>query len=125
MKILIALFLCVSIHCAGQQYYCPASNLNGVTVKVETWLLMGDSIVTMKSKYKERSDSVSYIRIKSTNPAVMYYTDGVMTTTVTKIEKAGTVKGYKYSQVLMLQPDSRAPAAGTTLMYYCTIIPNK
>lgn len=119
MRILIALLVVCSLPCMAQEYYCPVSRAaDGTAFKTDMWLVVGDSAVT-----QEKLSSVTHKRLPSTNPVVVYYTDGVMTTSVSVLETPGTLKGAKYSHVLVMQTDARA--GGSSLTLYCTIIPDK
>lgn len=124
MRMLFVLLVVCSMPCMAQEYYCPVSRAaDGTAFKTDMWLVVGDTTVALKSIHQGKPITTSFARESSTNPSVIYYTDGVMTTRVSVLETPGTVKGTKYTHVLVMQTD--AEAGGSSLTLYCTIIPDK
>jgi hypothetical protein len=104
-----------------QRFYCPASSAMGVTTKFDQWLTVKDSTVQFKTSYKQKLDSVSYQRVPANNPITVYFTDGVMMTTLSFAELPGSVKGIRYSHIVTMKPDARASNQVASL--YCTLMP--
>lgn len=122
-SIFVSIALCATILIQAQdkKYYCPASSAMGVVTKFDQWLTVRDSTVQFKTSYKQKVDSVLYQRVPANNPITVYFTDGVMTTSLSFVEMPGSVKGIRYSHMVTLKPDARASNQAASL--YCTLIP--
>lgn len=105
------------MQCKAQEYYCPVSNAGGTIVKFDQWFIISDAEVQTKTTFKGKTDSLTYERRPAANPAVVYFTDGVATTSLTIVELPGTLKGVKYTHTLTLKNEANASG-----LFYCSII---
>ena len=121
-KIIIALLLVVSWGVEAQTYYCPLSSSEGVTKKSSQWFVVQDSAVITKSLDAGKEESVTYKKMMSANPSVVYFNDGVTTSSLTIVHSAGSMKGTKYSDVVSFKKDLKAEEP--VGLWYCTVEPS-
>lgn len=113
--IIVTVLIFAGTYCQAQTYYCPVSNTAGMITKFDQWFMISDSQVSLKTSFRGKTDSLTYERRPAVNPSIVYFTDGVATTTLTFSEMPGTIKGIRYSHIVSLKPEA-SPAAG---MFYC------
>ena len=118
-KIFIVLALIISAAAQAQTYYCPISSMEGATKKFDQWFIVQDDAVFIKTSSDGKIDSLHYKKIASTNPAVVYFTDGTITSSLTIVHSPGAMKGTKYTDVVSFKPDLKAEQP--VGLWYCTI----
>ncbi len=116
MRTLFLLILLPSICNAQTEYRCHAFQTMGINVKLDTKITVTDAYVVIVARKGDKYDSVGYNKLVSTIPKILYFTDGVMTETITILEKPGKAKGEEYTHTLILKFDARQ--GGDTLLYY-------
>ena len=121
-KILIALITLMSPCCLAQNYYCPISSVNGTTKKIDQWFTVENDAVRINILSNGKTDSLYYKKIASTNPAVVYFKNDDVTSSLTIIHSAGSMKGTKYTDVLSFKKDLQAEEP--VGLWYCTLVQN-
>lgn len=104
----------------GQTHYCPVYSYSGSPLKFETWFVVSDSSVQIKSMAKGQLQVMNYNIVASLNRYPIYFTDGVMTTSLSQVDQSGVVKGIKYDHTLAMKQDMKQ--GGSTIVFYCSKI---
>ena len=121
-KILIALMTVASIACRAQTYYCPISSVDGVAKKADQWFNVQEDAVNIKISSGGKTDSLHYKKIASTNPAVIYFKEDEITSSLTIVHSSGSMKGTKYTDVLSFKKNLLTEES--VGLWYCTRVEN-
>ncbi len=97
--ILLASLLTGLSTCFGQVYDCQVSNNSGTVYKLATLISIGDSTIVFKTNGRESI----YQRKKSTSESMVYFTDGVLTSSLSIMTQTGSIKGFKYNTAILFK----------------------
>jgi hypothetical protein len=113
---MIILLLISSKFCHAQTFNCGVMSVQGFTSKIESKILITDSIVSVMVQGKE----TVYKRIPSTS--TIYYTDGVVTNSIVEIPMQGRIKGFAYNRTLNMKTNINSGKPGE-IVQFCWINP--
>ncbi len=97
--ILIISALILSITCSAQEYQCEVSTVGGMTIKTPMKIIISDSSVVFEGVTLKRKESASNI----------YYTDGVVTSSISIFPNEGRIKGFAYNCLVTITQNVTEP----------------
>lgn len=109
--LIIALTYGLCNECSAQTYNCGAALVSLNKIKIDQQIIVTDTTVTFKSQ--EQTQSLKRIKADIN----IYFTDGVMTHTLSRANEEGKAKGFAYNCILRYKPDARVST--TQMTYYC------